>query len=404
MHLKIAFVIAGFLIWFATEYGEIQRLIRPRDMNANSCGMKTAEVDLTEYPQLYMPNPADEAQQICAKGCPGSSKGSCEGGLLDGANGLTGAALKYQDAVTTDQSKSWARTQSAAALVGVADVVVDGSVPWYTVEGKCVLSGDCSDGTNKGLLLDVAANECSLFGACTNTTTGLPVDPPPGQTYWQTNQQLTCEGTTLFPTGCALTAYEWSPYTWKFDETDQDLYICMPKEGCTDVACQHPDYPPADFMTASRNRWVSQNGPCWMPVLPSEEYLYRCVPTMLADMAGAGQNSDGKAEGQVSVQYMKDLQDYWQIIPFGAFVALVSAFAWIIFLGKVAYYLIIGTCIGVELALPLIRCCIQNHEFCIQNHEFFIQNHEFCIQNDQRRSLLQDGSDPDARVRCVSNM
>jgi hypothetical protein len=337
------------LIWFATEYGEIQRLVRPRDMSGNTCGMENADADFREYPQLYLPNPSDETIQICAKGCPGSSKGTCLGALLDGANGLTGEALQYHTVVDNEQSSSWTRTQAAKASVGAATTPDAGTLPWYDTEVQCVLGGDCSDGTNAGLLTDVPADQCSKYGRCTDMTTGLDIDPPPGQDFWLSNQQLSCEGISASPTGCELTPFQWTPYSWEFNEDDGDLYICKPKEGCDDVACQHPEYPPLDFVTASRNRWLSQNGPCWMPVFPSEEYLYRCVPTLLTDQLTAGE-----ADGQVSVQYMKDLQDYWQVIPFGATIALFAAFAWIIFLGKFAYYLIVGTCIGVEIILPLI--------------------------------------------------
>ena len=34
-----------FLIHFATTYGDIDRLVRPRDMDANSCGLKTGSGD-----------------------------------------------------------------------------------------------------------------------------------------------------------------------------------------------------------------------------------------------------------------------------------------------------------------------------------------------------------------------
>eukprot|EP01043_Picozoa_sp_COSAG02_P026288 COSAG02_NODE_1510_length_12225_cov_3.918770_4_plen_873_part_00 len=333
------------LIWFAVEYGKIQRLIRPRDMWGNTCGMENPGADLTTYPQLYLPNPADETMQICTQGCPGSSTGTCSGELLNGT-------LLYHEVVDNDRKVAWARTQRAKAAVGAAADPVAGSLPWYKAEAECVLAGDCSDGTDPGVFKDVAVDQCVKYGSCRNVTSGLDVDPPGEQDYWLSSQRLSCEGASGSETGCIFTHFEWTPYTWKFDDTGGDggdLWICRPKEGCDDAACDHPDYPPEDFMTATKERWVSQNGPCWMPVFESNEYLYRCVPTLLTD-----QVSVGAAEGQATVQYMKDLQDYWQIIPFGATLALVTAFAWIIFLGKFAYYLIVGTCIGVEIILPII--------------------------------------------------
>ena len=329
-----------YLIWFAVEYGKIQRLIRPRDTWGNTCGMENPGADLTAYPQLYLPNPADETMQICTQGCPGSSTGTCSG---------YNRALLYHEVVDNDRKAAWARTQSAKAAVGAAVDPVAGTIPWYKAEANCVLAGDCSDGTDPGVFKDVGVNQCVKYGSCRNVTSGLDVDPPGTQEYWLSSQRLSCEGTSGSETGCVFTQFEWTPYTWTFDDTGGDLFICRPKEGCDDVACDHPAYPPTDFVTATKERWVSQNGPCWMPVFESNEYLYRCIPSILGDHV-----STGAAEGQASVQYMKDLQDYWQIIPFGATLALVTAFAWIIFLGKFAYYLIIGTCIGIEIILPII--------------------------------------------------
>lgn len=333
-----------YLIWFAVEYGRIERLIRPRDMWGNTCGMENADADLTGYPQLYLPNPTDEKMQICTKGCPGSSPGTCTGNLLDGSGG----PLPYHTAVDNDASAAWARTQRAKTSVGAAENPDAGSLPWYKSEPQCVLAGDCSDGATAGIFKDVKVDQCLKYGKCTDSS-GLPVDPPGGQEHWLSSQRLSCEGVRGSETGSVFTQYQWSPYEWAFDDTGSDLFVCRPKEGCDVAACADPDYPPADFLTASRKSWLSQSGPCWMPVFESKEYLYRCVPTLLTDQVNTGQ-----AEGQASVQYMKDLQDYWQIIPFGATLALVAAFAWIIFLGKFAYYLIIGTCIGVEILLPII--------------------------------------------------
>lgn len=332
-----------YLIWFAVEYGEIQRLIRPRDMWGNTCGMENTDADLTDYPQLYLPNPSDETMQICTKGCPGSSKGTCVG---------SDATLLYHEVVDNDASTAWSRTEKAKAAVGAADVPEAGTLPWYKSESECVLSGDCSDSTGTGVFRDVGVDQCVKYGRCVNATSHLPVDPPGSQPHWLTSQRLSCEGGSGSRTGFVFSQFEWSPHSWALDETGTDggsLFVCRPKEGCDLPACNDPDYPPLNFVTATTEGWISQDGPCWMPVFESNEYLYRCVPTLLTE-----QVSQGDAEGQASVQYMKDLQDYWLVIPVGAVIALITAFAWIIFLGKFAYYLIIGTCVGIELVLPIV--------------------------------------------------
>jgi hypothetical protein len=50
-----------YLILFALEHGDIDRLIKPRDMEQNSCGLitesGTTALDLRKYNQLYLPNP-----------------------------------------------------------------------------------------------------------------------------------------------------------------------------------------------------------------------------------------------------------------------------------------------------------------------------------------------------------
>ena len=355
------------LIYFATEYGELDRLVRPRDMNGNSCGMKTADVDLTEFPQLYLPNPSDETMQICTNGCPGSSKGKCNGAFVK-----NGAPFNYHVAAewTEGVPKALVTFNRAndAAKVFSTDITPDpGQIPWLSNEGTCVHKGDCMEGrpsftdpSGIAVSKDVTTDSCMIFGRCTNlTANNMPCDasgiactypnlPNPTNTgdIWKSSEKLACEGTSLTPTGAEYVPFEFEGYEWEFDETDDNLFICMPKEGCTFAACEDDNYPPDSFGAANSNRWLSQDGPCWMPVLPSEDYLFRCVPTLLTNtvesQAGGGGTS---AEGQVSVQYMKDLQDYWRIIPFGAFVAVFAAFAWIIFLGKFAYYLIVGTCI-----------------------------------------------------------
>ena len=352
-----------FLIWFAVTFGDIERLVRPRDMNANSCGLETGTVgsadyvDLRRWRQLYLPDPSDETKQICVDGCPGSSKGTCSGTSPLGENPQD---FDYRKSVS-DSKSQWSRIQEGLATLGqpsigsgegvIGPIPYAGStLPWYDAEAACVAQGDCSDGS-----VDVSLAECTGFGRCINATDGSTVQPvsafgcvADGTCGWLTSQRQTCQNS--LNAGFEFTPFEFTPYTWEYDETDDSLFICMPKPGCTLPGCSDPDYPPTSFMAASAKGWLSSDGPCWMPVFPSEEYLYRCVPTMLTDLAAA---SD-QAEGQQSVQYMKDLQDYWRIIPFGAVIAVLAAFVWIIFLGKFAYYLIWATVWGVEIMLPCI--------------------------------------------------
>ena len=367
-----------FLIHFATTYGDIDRLVRPRDMDANSCGLKTGsgdgEVDLEGFRQLYLPNPADETQQICVDGCPGSSKGTCSG--AGGADDPAGAWDDYRQKSFSSRKSEWDKINQAASLLGQgAEEYLPNSLPWYSGEDACIAQGDCSGAVpaSDGSIAkdaagqpipsrDVGLDACTDFGRCMNGTVEIL---PAGAVLiggscvrncaWKTAQRTVCQNSRN--TGYEFQQYDFTPYAWEYDETDDNLFICMPREAAcrsaripTTVACDDEDYPPKDFMTASSKGWLSSDGPCWMPVFPSEELLYRCVPSMLTDMASA----TAQAEGQQSVQYMKDLQDYWRIIPFGGFIAVLAAFAWIIFLGKFAYYLIWATVYGVEILLPCI--------------------------------------------------
>ena len=368
-----------FLIWFATEYGELDRLIRPRDMNGNSCGMMNGEgadaADLTDFPQLYLPNPSDETKQICVNGCPGSSKGTCNGALLkttDGVVGLDngGAPLPYHtdaawiEAGVPKALVNWQRQQEGKAIFGTRDDVVDGAVPWYTSEPECLEKGDCNEIAGSSTInveKDVVSTTCLVSGRCMNQTR-FDLDgvientlTPGGSDVWRSSEELACEGTSLAPTGNRFIPFEWKAYSWAYDETDDNLFICMPKEGCTLPGCEKESYPPETFVEANTNRFLSQDGPCWLPVLPSDEYLFRCVPSLLLETAQSQADAQASsADGQVTVQYMQDLQDYWRMIPFGGFVAVLAAFAWIIFLGKFAYYLIVGTCI----ATPIVSLAI----------------------------------------------
>lgn len=66
-----------------------------------------------------------------------------------------------------------------------------------------------------------------------------------------------------------------------------------------------------------------------MPVFPSKDVLFRCVPLMLKDMANPEKLGES-AQGQQVVQYMTDIKGYWKVIPFGAVMAVVVSFAWIV--------------------------------------------------------------------------
>lgn len=361
-----------FLIWFAVEYGEIDRLVRPRDMNGNSCGMLNGpdnDVDLRGYPQLYLPNPTDETQQICVDGCPGAPPGKCKGALYEDGSGVvslnnSGTAVKYHEEAAwgaperiPSQLKNWARMQTAASLFGSQETVVDLQVPWLTSETECVDMGDCNEASGVNIGMHMAMRKCASSGRCYNETrfredgTVQKVLTPRQSETWKASEKIACEGAAGSLTGNRFEPFEWKPYDWEYENSQTDsLFICMPKEGCPVdkfPGCESDDYPPTSFIRANAKGFISQEGPCWLPVLPSEEYLFRCVPTLLLDSAdsAATASAGGSADGQVSVQYMKDLQDYWRVIPFGATVAVVAAFVWIIFLGKFAYYIIVGTCI-----------------------------------------------------------
>lgn len=368
-----------YLIWFAVTYGEIDRLVRPRDMNGHTCGLLNGGndgIDLRAFPQLYLPNPADETQQICVAGCPGNTPGKCMGAVFkDSRDELSvdssGTPFEYHvnlkkavwngrhelSLIVPTELTSWQRKQTAADAFGVPpETVLPLQVPWMMSETECIAVGDCNEesGANAGMYVE--STECVRRGRCINQTRFLEdgytqqVAHRSGANTWGTGEQIACEGTSDLPTGNRFVPFEWSPYVWEYDESDDDsLFICIPPDGCDPnkhPGCDGDNYPPTTFLEASANGFLSQDGPCWLPVLPSQEYLFRCVPTLLLETAESSvTGSTGSAEGQVSVQYMKDLQDYWRVIPFGVFMAILVAFAWIIFLGKFAYYIIVGTCI-----------------------------------------------------------
>lgn len=50
---------------------------------------------------------------------------------------------------------------------------------------------------------------------------------------------------------------------------------------------------------------------------------------MLKDMANPEKLGES-AQGQQVVQYMTDIKGYWKVIPFGAVMAVVVSFAWIV--------------------------------------------------------------------------
>ncbi len=377
-----------FLIWFAVEYGEIDRLVRPRDMNGNSCGMLNGpdeSINLQGYPQLYLPNPADETQQICVDGCPGSPPGTCKGALYEDGSVVslipgtgkaddipdTGTAIKYHEEAVwgprlgatsggiPSQLKNWNRMHTAATAFGTQEEPVDLQVPWLTSETECVVMGDCNEVSGVNVGMHMQSTSCTRSGRCYNETrfredgTFQKILTAAQSDTWKSSEKIACEGTTGSLTGNRFELFEWKAYDWEYEESQSDsLFICMPKEGCPVdkfPGCESDDYPPTSFIDANTNGLISQEGPCWLPVLPSEEYLFRCVPTLLLETASstaaASTGGSGSVDGQVSVQYMKDLKDYWRVIPFGGIVAIVAAFIWIIFLGKFAYYIIVGTCI-----------------------------------------------------------
>eukprot|EP01045_Picozoa_sp_COSAG04_P035487 COSAG04_NODE_8214_length_1006_cov_1.119074_1_plen_275_part_01 len=113
-----------FLIWFAVTFGDIERLVRPRDMNANSCGLETGTVDLRNYRQLYLPDTSDETKQICVDGCPGSSKGTCSG-----AHPSNPQDFDYRKSVS-DGKTQWSRIQEGLAALGQLSIGTgEGAIP-----------------------------------------------------------------------------------------------------------------------------------------------------------------------------------------------------------------------------------------------------------------------------------
>ena len=313
-----------YLILFAVEHGNLDRLIKPRDMDMHSCGLQTGPVDLTKYNQLYLPNPANKKIQICVNGCPGGSTGTCSGNLtrnylvVDGRSinaGAAGAALG-----------------TLGTLAGMKLPGPDG----YDRHDSCVEKGDCSNGE-----ADVLETYCTNLGRCLNGT----------EVVSESLEKKQCNYNTLLePTGHTFEAFTWTPYDWTHNK-DQSLFVCMPKE--MPSAPTDPAYPPADFMTANLKGWISANGPCFMPAFASKDILFRCVPLMLKDMMSKDKLSQ-TAKGQEVVQFMSDIKKYWKIIPLGAMVSVLIAFAWIIFLSKFAGLVIWGSVYGIEIILPLV--------------------------------------------------
>ena len=212
----------------------------------------------------------------------------------------------------------------------------------YDRENTCVENGDCSDGA-----ADVLEQDCVKFGRCYNGTELL--EPPAGQDSWE-SRKCTYDQVTLVETGYAFAPFEWTSYDWAHNE-DDGLFICQPRGMVTSPT--DPDYPPDDFLTANVKGWISADGPCWLPVFPSRDVLFRCVPSMLQDMANPEKLGE-TAQGQQAVQYMTDIKAYWRVIPFGAGVAVLVAFAWIVFLSKFAGILIWTSVYGIEILLPCI--------------------------------------------------
>jgi|EP01046_Picozoa_sp_COSAG06_P024451 hypothetical protein len=314
-----------YLILFALEHGDIDRLIKPRDMEMNSCGLKTGDVDMTAYSQLYLPNPANDKIQICVDGCPGGSTGTCTGNETRNYMIVDGREID---------------TGSAGATMGALSALAGLQLPGpdkYEREGTCVEMGDCSNGD-----ADVLQTDCTKVGRCLNGT----------DVMFESLEQRKCQYNTitLAETGYTFEPFEWTGYDWAHNE-DDGLFICLPKEMA--AAPDDPTYPPTDFLEANIKGWLGADGPCWMPVFPSKDVLFRCVPLMLKDMVNPEKLGE-TAQGQQVVQFMTDVKKYWKVIPLGACVAVLIAFAWIVFLSKFAGLLIWSSVYGIEILLPLI--------------------------------------------------
>ena len=193
-----------YLIFFALEHGDIDRLIKPRDMEMNSCGLTTGSVDMSKYNQLYLPNPANEKIQICVDGCPGGSTGTCSGNLTRN--------YMIVDGVDVSPPSGGATLGALASLAGIKLPGPDK----YEREGSCVEMGDCSDG-----VADVLEVDCVGKGVCLNGT----------DIIHESAEKRICQydTITLEETGFTFEPFEWETYTWKHNEED-GLFLCMPKE------------------------------------------------------------------------------------------------------------------------------------------------------------------------------
>jgi len=193
-----------YLIFFALEHGDIDRLIKPRDMEMNSCGLTTGSVDMSKYNQLYLPNPANEKIQICVDGCPGGSTGTCSGNLTRN--------YMIVDGVDVSPPSGGATLGALASLAGIKLPGPDK----YEREGSCVEMGDCSDG-----VADVLEVDCVGKGVCLNGT----------DIIHESAEKRICQydTITLEETGFTFEPFEWETYTWKHNE-EEGLFLCMPKE------------------------------------------------------------------------------------------------------------------------------------------------------------------------------
>lgn len=127
---------------------------------------------------------------------------------------------------------------------------------------------------------------------------------------------------TLEETGYTFEAFEWTPYQWAHNE-DQGLFVCKPPE-MRDTP-DDPAYPPENFFEANVKGWIDiENGPCWLPVFPCRDVLFRCVPLMLEDLANPDKLGE-TAQGQQAVQFLTDIKKFWKVIPLGAGAAVVIA-------------------------------------------------------------------------------
>ena len=150
-------VLMCYLIYFATQYGDMDRLIKPKDMDANTCGMETYQagtmVNMEEYPALYMPTPADETIQICVKGCPAA----------------TSRARQRHDGLSRRAGRRAVAGRGPRSL-GVRLARRDGGRQAarpgrLRPGGGLIAQGDCSTGD-----LDVAMDDCVLGASASMPT------------------------------------------------------------------------------------------------------------------------------------------------------------------------------------------------------------------------------------------